>query len=292
MSQYNAQIKGFDLYTSSNVLKGSGLSSSAAFEVLVATVFNNLFFNGEIDAVEIAKTGKYAENIYFNKPCGMLDQTASSVGGFVYMDFENKDNPDIEKIEFDLSKYGYSLCVLDTGGNHAELTSEYAMVSGEIKEICKYFKKDVLREVDEQEFLNSLKEIRENVSDRAILRAFHVFDENKRVLKFKEALKNEDFNLILSLVKESGDSSYKYLQNVFAPSDKENQGLSLALLLSEKVLKGRGSVRVHGGGFAGTIQAYVPDFLVAEYKKETEKVFGEGKCYNLFIRKEGGIKVI
>lgn len=291
-SELNCEIKGFDLYTSSNVLKGSGLSSSAAFEVLIATVFNHLFCNGKVNEVEIAKIGKFAENVYFNKPCGMLDQTAASVGGFVYMDFVDKDDVKISKNEFDLTKYGYSLCIVDTGGNHADLTNEYSYVSGEIKKVCSCFNKETLREVDETEFVNNLNIVREKAGDRGVLRAFHVFDENKRVKAFKEALEKEDFNEILRLVKESGNSSYKYLQNVFAASNVKEQGLSLALIVSERILKGEGAVRVHGGGFAGTIQAYVPKKLKEEYKTGMEKVFGKGKCYDLFIRQVGGIKVI
>ncbi len=291
-SKLGYNVDGFDIYTHSNVLKGSGLSSSAAFEVLIATVINNLFCEGREDAVSIAKTGKYAENVYFGKPCGMLDQTASSVGGFVYMDFEDNNNPYIEKVDFDLKKYGYSLCVVNTGGSHAGLTDEYASVSNDMKSVCSYFGKNVLRELSEEEFYENIDKLRKTTSERSIIRAGHFFDEMRRVVDFKKALHNDDFESIIKLVSSSGNSSYKYLQNVFSISDIENQALSLALYVSERILKDKGVVRVHGGGFAGTIQAYVPNDMIETYINEIEKVFGKGRCYKLFIRKHGGIKVI
>lgn len=284
-------VGGIDLYVSSNVLKGSGLSSSAAFEVLVATVVNNLYCDGKEDAISIAKIGKYAENVYFGKPCGLLDQMASSVGGFVYMDFCDNDNPLVEKIDFDYKSKGYTLCILDTGGNHADLTEDYASISGDLKKISKFFNKEVLREVDEADFIANIKELRKTVSDRAVLRAFHVYNENKRVLKAKECLKNDNFDKFLKTLKESGNSSFKFLQNVYSTSNAEEQGLVLALLLAEGILKDKGAFRVHGGGFAGTIQAFVPNDLVDEYVEETEKIFGKGKCYKLFIRPLGATKI-
>lgn len=292
LGELGYSIKGFDMYTQSNVLKGSGLSSSAAFEVLVATVMNSLFCDGKEDAVSLAKIGKYAENVYFGKPCGMLDQTASSVGGFVYIDFENKENPKIDKNEFNLSEYGYSLCVVDTGGNHAALTDEYASVSRDMHAVCELFGKEALSEVNEEEFYNSIAEIKNKISERAILRASHLFDENKRVEEFKKALENKSFEDMMKLVKSSGNSSFKYLQNVFSISDIDSQGLTLALYMSERILGEKGAVRVHGGGFAGTIQAYVPEDMTEFYIKEIEKIFGKGKCYKLSIRPCGGIKVM
>ena len=286
------KIGGFDLYTSSNVLKGSGLSSSAAFEVLIATVMNNLFCSAKEDSVSIAKIGKFSENVYFNKPSGLLDQTASSVGGFVYMDFKDQSEPYIERISLNLKEYGYSLFVVDTGGNHAALTSEYAQVSDDLKSVCDIFSKEVLRDVDENEFIAKLPLIKDKLSHRAILRAFHVFDENKRVEQYKNALEAKDIDKILALVKESGDSSFKFLQNTFSVSDMTSQGIILGLYISNKILGNKGASRVHGGGFAGTIQAYVPDNMAVIYKKEMERVFGKGKCYKLYVRQSGGTKII
>lgn len=286
------KVGGADIYVSSNVLKGSGLSSSAAFEVLIATVINHLCCDGKEDAVSIAKIGKYAENVYFGKPCGLLDQMASSVGGFVYMDFCDKENPEVEKIELDYKKEGYTLCIVDTGGSHADLTNDYADISSDLNKLCKFFNKDVLREVDEEDFLKNIKELREKAGDRAVLRAFHVYSENKRVLKAKENLKNGEFGEFLNTLKESGNSSFKYLQNVYSTSNTNEQGLVLALLLTERILKDKGSYRVHGGGFAGTIQAFVPNELVEMYVKEMESIFGEGKCHRLFVRPYGAIKLM
>lgn len=285
-------IKGFNMYTTSNVLKGSGLSSSAAFENIVVTVMNNLFCNKEVDSVTLAKIGKYAENEYFGKPSGMLDQTASSVGGFVYMDFENKDNPYIEKIDCDFLKYGYSLCIVDTGGNHAALTDEYAAIFGELREVSEYFGKNVIREVSKKEFIENICDLRKKVSDRAVLRALHIFDENERVEKLKNSLKENDFIKFLGEVKKSGESSYKYLQNVYSSLNTKEQSVSLALYFSENILGDNGVSRVHGGGFGGTIQAFVKNEYVETYKEKMEKIFGKDKCYNLFIRQDGGVKVI
>ncbi len=285
------KIGGLDVYVSSNVLKGSGLSSSAAFEVLIATVINYMYCDGKEDAISIAKIGKYAENVYFGKPCGLLDQLASSVGGFVYMDFKEPENPVVEKINLNYKEKGYTLCILDTGGNHSDLTDDYAQISSDLKKISAKFGKEVLREVGEEEFLKNIKKLREAVSDRAVLRALHVYNENKRVLKAKESLKNDDFEGFLTVQKESGASSFKSLQNVFSAANNKEQGLTLALYLAEDILKERGSYRVHGGGFAGTIQAFVPNDLVDEYVEKTEAVFGKGKCYKLFIRPVGATKI-
>ena len=285
------KVGGLDVYVTSNVLKGSGLSSSAAFEVLIATVVNHMYCDGGEDAISIAKSGQYAENVYFGKPCGLLDQMASSVGGFVYMDFNDKNNPHVEKIELDYKKEGYTLCIVDTGGNHSDLTDDYAGISGDLKKISACFGKEVLREVPEEEFLNKVSELRNKVNDRAVLRAFHVFNENKRVLNAKECLKNGKFGEFLSVLKESGNSSFKYLQNVFSTKNPTEQGLVLALLITENILGQKGAYRVHGGGFAGTIQAFVPDDIVDLYVSEMEKIFGEGKCYKLFIRPVGATKI-
>ena len=286
------KVGGLDIYVSSNVLKGSGLSSSAAFEVLIATIVNHMYCDAKEDAISIAKIGKYAENVYFGKPCGLLDQLASSVGGFVYMDFCDNSNPKVEKIELNYKKEGYTLCILDTGGSHADLTNDYADISGELKKISQYFGKEVLREIPEDDFIREIKMLREKAGDRAVLRAFHVYEENKRVETAKNCLKEKDFNRFLQILKVSGNSSFKYLQNVYSPSDTKQQGLALALLLAEKILKDKGAFRVHGGGFAGTIQAFVPNELVDEYVSEMESVFGKGKCHKLFVRPLGATKIL
>lgn len=281
------KIGGFNAYTTSNVLKGSGLSSSAAFEVLICNILKGLF-NNDVSAEEIAKISQKAENVYFAKPCGLLDQMASSVGGFTAIDFKDPNCPVIEKVEFDLSKFNHSLCIVNTGGNHADLTDDYAAITRDCKAVSNYFNCDVLREVNEDEFYTELPKIREKLGDRAVLRAIHFFDENKRALYQKEALKNNDFELFLKLINESGNSSYKYLQNVYSVSAVNEQGISLGLAMAEKILNGKGACRVHGGGFAGTIQCFVPNEILNEFKEKIEKVFGEGSCYVLNIRAFGG----
>lgn len=286
------KIGGFDCFTVSSVLKGSGLSSSAAFEILVVTVISHLFNDGNIDPVEAAQIAQYAENVYFGKPSGLLDQSASSVAGFTAIDFADTKNPVFEKIDFDLHKYGYNLCVVDTGGSHADLTHEYAAIPVEMKKVANFFGKEVLREVDESEFMSKIKEVREKAGDRAVLRAIHFFDDNRVAELEKEALKKGDFETFKTLVIQSGLSSATHLQNVFASSNPTEQGLSLALALSQKILIGKGAYRVHGGGFAGTIQAYVPDALLEEYKEKMESVFGKNSCYVLSVRSAGGTKVI
>ena len=280
-------IGGFNAYTTSNVLKGSGLSSSAAFEVLVCNILKGLF-NNDISTEEIAKISQKAENIYFGKPCGLLDQMASSVGGFTAIDFEDPTSPVIEKVDFDLSKFNHSLCIVNTGGNHADLTDDYASITRDCKAVSNFFGKEVLREVNEDDFYAEIPTLREKFGDRAVLRAIHIFDENKRALEQKEALKNNDFELFLKLINESGNSSFKYLQNVFSVSAVNEQGISLGLALSERILKGKGACRVHGGGFAGTIQCFVPNETLEEFKEKIEKVFGKGSCYVLNIRALGG----
>lgn len=284
-------IGGFDAYTTSNVLKGSGLSSSAAFENLVGTILNYGYNNGDISPVEIAKISQYAEVHYFGKACGLMDQMVSSVGGFVSIDFADTEKPIIEKIDFDFATCGYSLCIVDTKGNHANLTPEYVAIPSEMKQVAAYFGKEVLREVDENEFYQNLAKVRETVSDRAVLRAIHFFAENKRALDEAAMLKKNDFDGFKALVQASGNSSFKFLQNIYASSAPEEQGVALGLALSEKVLNGRGVCRVHGGGFAGTIQSFVPNDLTETYKAELEALFGEGSCYILSIRPLGGIQI-
>lgn len=284
-------IGGFDAYTTSNVLKGSGLSSSAAFEVLVGTMLNHCYNGGKISAVEIAQVGQYAENFYFDKPCGLMDQTASSVGGFVAIDFKDPAHPVVEKIDFDFAHSGYSLCIVDTGGNHADLTPEYAAIPAEMKQIAALCGKEVLRDVDTAEFYGKIAELRKAAGDRAVLRAIHFFADNEKAKKEADALREGDFNKFKKLIIASGESSFTCLQNVFATKNVEEQGLSLALALTKKLLSARGAWRVHGGGFAGTIQAFVPNDMLADYKFSIEKVFGYGSCHVLSIRPVGGIKV-
>ena len=290
-AQKGAKLEGFDAAVSSTVLPGSGLSSSAAFEVLFGTILNELFYDKRLSAVEIAQIGQYAENVYFGKPCGLMDQMASSVGGLVYIDFENPAQPKIEKINFDLAKAGYALCIIDSGADHADLTDEYAAIPNELKEVCRFFGKDVLREIPEEEFLEKLPELRKQVSDRAILRAIHVYQENKRVKILASALRNEDLYAFFHMVRQSGQSSWMYLQNIYPSGAVAKQEVAVALTLCDTLLHGRGAYRVHGGGFAGTVQAFVPFDLLTKFKSEIERVLGEGKCHVLNIRADGGIRV-
>lgn len=283
---------GFDAYTISDVLKGSGMSSSAAFEVLVGTIINGLFANNEIDAVEIAKIGQYAENVYFGKPSGLMDQTASSVGAIVAIDFADTENPKVEKVDFDFTKTGHSLCIIDSGADHADLTSEYADITVEMRAVANFFGKDFLREVSKDEFMKKLPELRHAVNnDRAVIRALHYFNDSDRAVEEAEALKENDFAKFLKIIKKSGYSSYMYLQNVFAPSLPKAQAVSLVLALLDELLGERGAYRVHGGGFAGTVQAFVPNDMLNEVKEKIEFVLGEGMCHVLSIRPVGGIEI-
>ncbi len=284
-------VGGFDAYTTSNVLKGSGLSSSAAFEVLVSNIVNGLFNDASVDAISIAKYSQFAEREYFGKPCGLLDQMASSVGGFTYADFYDPQEPVVEKINFDLNASNHTLCVVDTGGNHANLTQDYADITLECKAVSNALGVDFLRDADEGKLYQNMALIRKKCGDRAILRAMHVFSENKRVLTQKSALKRGDFNTFFAAVKRSGESSYDLLQNVYSPSNPKEQAISLALALTKQFLNGRGAYRVHGGGFAGTIQCYIPNRMFDDYKKLIESVFGENACVKLFIRPVGGYEL-
>ena len=280
-------VKGFNAYVKSNVKSGSGLSSSAAFEVLIATIINELN-NAGLNAVELAKMSQYAENVYFKKPCGLMDQMASSVGNAITIDFKDNDNPIIEKIDFDFSKCGYTLCVIDSGADHADLTNEYAAITDELKKVCTVFNKKWLVEINENEFLSRIKEVREKCGDRAVLRALHVYNENKRVVAQVNALKNNDFNTYLKLMKESGKSSWQYLQNVIPCGNSLKQELALAIGVSERFLEGKGVCRVHGGGFAGTLQAFVLNEYVNDFKEKIENVLGKGSCHILEIVPFGG----
>lgn len=286
------KVGGFTAYTHSNVLKGSGLSSSAAFEVLIVTILSHLYNDGKVSDIEAAQISQYAENVYFGKPSGLMDQMASSVGGVVGIDFEDLENPVVKALSLDLGKYGYSVCIVDTKGNHAHMTPEYAAVPAEMKAVAGMLGKEVLRELTIDDILNNLPSLRKTLGDRAVLRALHFFDENERVDELVKAIEDGDFEKYLSVIKASGDSSYKFLQNVYASSVPTEQGVSLGLYMSEKLLAGKGATRVHGGGFAGTIQAYVPDEMLESYREGIEKVFGEGSCYALKIRPVGGTEVL
>ena len=285
------KVEGFEAYTMTRVLKGSGLSSSAAFEVVVTAVISHLFNDGKIDAVNAAVISQYAENVYFGKPCGLMDQMASSVGSVISIDFNEPAKPDIRAIDFDLSSYSHALCVVDTGGNHADLTGDYAAIPKEMKSVAEYFGKNVLRDVDENEFMKAVPELRKKVGDRAILRALHFFDDDRIAVEEANALENKDFDKFLSLVNKSGISSETRLQNVFATVNPNEQGPSLALAISREILGDKGACRVHGGGFAGTIQAFVPLDMLSEYKAGMQAVFGENSCYVLTFRNYGGVKV-
>ena len=285
-------VGGFDAYTTSNVLKGSGLSSSAAFEDMVGNILSHMYNDGKVDNVEIAKLAQYSENVFFGKPCGLMDQVACAVGGIVAIDFKDPKAPVINKVDFDISAAGYNLCIVNTGGNHADLTDDYASVPSEMKAVAAYFGKSVLREVDEAEFYANIAALRESVGDRAILRALHFFGENKRVASQKASLDAGDLDAYFAQVIASGKSSFCYLQNVYTTKNLKEQGLSLALCLAEGYLASKkAAYRVHGGGFAGTIQAYVPMADVDGFRAIMDGVFGEGKCIVLRIRPEGAVRI-
>lgn len=291
MKELGFNIGGFDAVIDSGVPKGSGLSSSASFEVLIGAIISHLFNEGKLDAVQNAIIGQYAENVFFGKPCGLMDQTACSVGGLVTIDFEDPSKPIVKKVDFDFTKTGYALVITDTGGNHADLNDEYASLPTEMKSVAAQFGKNVLRQVSLDEVVNNIPQMRGKVSDRAILRAIHFERDNARVAEQVAALEKGDFSSFLQMVIASGQSSYMYNQNVYPVNNVEEQGLSLALALSDIVLGSEGAWRVHGGGFAGTIQAFVPESLLDTYVKTIENAFGEGKCWKLFIRPQGAIKV-
>ena len=292
LKELGYNVGGFKAFITSDVLMGAGLSSSAAFESIIGTIIDGLYNDMKIDMVTIAKVGQYAENVYFGKPCGLMDQMACSVGSLVHIDFANPADPMVERVEFDLDAHGYSLCITDTKGSHADLTPDYAAIPAEMKAAAACFGKEVLGEVSKEEVLANLNVIREQVNDRAALRAIHFIYENERVHKEVAALQSDQFDTFLQTVKDSGDSSYKYLQNVYTCHDVEHQNVSVALALSDILLGKNGVSRVHGGGFAGTIQAFVKNEAVSEYKKGMEILFGEGACDVLKIRKYGGMKVL
>ena len=286
------EIGGFDAYITSDVLIGAGLSSSAAFETVIGTIVSGLYNDMKVSSVDIAIIGQYAENVYFGKPCGLMDQMACSVGSLVHIDFADKDNPIIDPVSLDFAKYGYSLCITDTKGSHADLTHEYAAVPVEMRAAAAVLGKEVLHGTSLSDLIEKADEIRGKVGDRAYLRAIHFVTENIRVQNAVAALRAEDFEGFLKMIKASGDSSYKYLQNVYTNQDVQHQNVSVALAVSDVILGKNGVCRVHGGGFAGTIQAFVKNEAVKEYKETLDKVFGEGACAVLKIRKYGGMKVL
>ena len=290
-SQLGCVVGGFDAYCESTVLPGSGLSSSAAFEVLIGTIINHLFFDGRVSQPEIAQIGQYAENVFFGKPCGLMDQTASAVGGLVTIDFADKEHPDIRPVHFDFSTTGHALCIIDSRADHADLTDEYAAVPGEMKAVCEYFGKAVVTEIPEADFYAAIPALREKCGDRAVMRVIHEYNENRRVPQQVACLESGDFEGFLRLTKESGYSSWMYLQNVVPAGYVKQQAMAVALGLCEHYLQGRGAYRVHGGGFAGTVQAFVPFDLLDAFRAGIDAALGEGACHVLSIRPQGGVEM-
>ena len=290
-AQLGCKVEGFDAYCESTVLPGSGLSSSAAFEVLIGTIINHLFFGGRVSQPEIAQIGQYAENVFFGKPCGLMDQTASAVGGLVTIDFADKERPDIRPVHFDFSTTGHALCIIDSRADHADLTDEYAAIPGELKALCAFFGKEVITEIPEEEFYAAIPALREKYPDRAIMRAIHEYNENRRVPQQVACLEKGDFDGFLRLAKESGYSSWMYLQNVVPAGYVKQQAMAVALGLCEHYLQGRGAYRVHGGGFTGTVQAFVPFDLLESFRAGIDAALGEGACHVLSIRPQGGVEM-
>ncbi|MGE4214077.1 MAG: galactokinase [Anaerotignaceae bacterium] len=291
LTQKGFTIEGFDVYAISNVLKGSGLSSSAAFEVLIGTIMNGLFCNNQVSAVEIAQIGQYAENVYFGKPSGLMDQMASSVGNIVAIDFLDTEKPIVKKIDFDFAKTGYSLCIIDSGVDHADLTDEYAAIPKEMKAVAGCFNKEYLRQVDKGVLIENIVNVRKVVGDRAVLRALHFYEDNDKAVVEANQLAEGDFHGFLQTVRKSGYSSYMYLQNVCVTGSIKHQDVAYALAVCDDLLGERGAFRVHGGGFAGTVQAFVPDDMLSEFKTTAEKMIGNDCCHVLSIRPVGGVEL-
>ena len=292
IAQKGYSLNGFDTYITSAVPAGSGLSSSAAYEILVGNILNDLYCGGKLTAMELAQIGQYAENVYFGKPCGLMDQAACSVGGVVAIDFADPKQPIVEKVEYNLAQSGYVLCIVDTGSCHADLTDDYAGITQEMGQVANWFGKQVLREVDPQAFEQAIPQLRQQFGDRAVLRSMHFFAENERAAQQAEALKNGDMEAFLQLVRESGRSSALLLQNTWSVAEPAQQAIPLTLAVAEQVLQGSGAARVHGGGFAGTIQAFVPEAKLNEFVQRMETLLGAGKCHVMSIRSEGGCVVI
>lgn len=284
------KITAFDCYMTSSVLGGSGLSSSAAFEDMIGTIENHLVNGGVIDFITIAQIGQYAENVHFGKPCGLMDQVACASGGFVHIDFADVSSPACRSIPFDIGAHGYSLCIISTGGSHADLTGDYAAVPAEMKKVASFFGKEVLRDVSKERIFDNAAALREFAGDRAVLRALHFFDENERVRALERALEADDMDAFLDIINESGRSSAMLLQNYFSPHAPKEQGVTLAYAAAKELLAGRGAVRVHGGGFAGTVQAFVPKDIVSAFKRAMEHIFGNGCVSVLSVRPLGAIK--
>lgn len=291
LKELGFSIGGFDACIDGGVPKGSGLSSSASFEVLIGAIISELFNGGKLDPIQNAIIGQYSENNFFGKPCGLMDQTACSMGGLITIDFEDPSKPIVKKVNFDFVATGFALVITDTGGNHADLNDEYASLPTDMKAVAAELGKKVLRQVTLEQVVDIAPKIREKVGDRALLRAYHFLGDNQRVVEQVAALEKNDFSAFLKMVIESGYSSYMYNQNIYPVNNVREQGVSLALALSEMVLKGQGAWRVHGGGFAGTIQAFVPQNLLDKYVSTLEHVYGQGACHKLFIRQKGSVKV-
>lgn len=292
MTAAGMQIGGFDAYVVSDVVSGSGLSSSAAFETLIATIINARCGDSRLRELAIAEAGQYAENRYFGKNCGLLDQTVCSFGGLLFIDFADGDAPTVERLHFDFETAGYRLCVTDTKGSHSDLTEDYAAVVNEMNAVAERFGCSCLREVEEEAFFDVLPQLREKVGDRAVLRAMHFFGENRRAAEEKEALQNGDMERFLALFRQSAASSADLLQNLYSVKNPAVQGIPLALAVSRRVLGDNSAVRVHGGGFAGTIQALVPSAKAEEYIARMDALFGAGSCTVLRLRPVGGIRII
>ena len=284
-------LSGFDAYVHSNVIAGSGLSSSAAFEVLIGTILNRFFCAGALDSVTIAKISQMAERDYYGKPCGLMDQMGSAVGGAVAIDFSDPENPVVERSDYDFSASGHALCIIDTGSSHDDLTDDYAAVAQEMHAVAAFFAKPVLREVPEELFRTEMNAVRAACGDRAVLRARHFYSDNRRAVLEADALREGDFSRFLALVNESGLSSVCDLENIWSPTHPGRQAISLALSVGRELLGSKGAIRVHGGGFAGTVQAFVPENLLESFRTGMEAVFGEGKCHVLFIRPLGGCEI-
>ena len=289
-AQLGCRVEGFDAYCTSTVLPGSGLSSSAAFEVLIGTIINHLFFDARVSQPEIAQIGQYAENVFFGKPCGLMDQMASAVGNLVTIDFLKKDAPVIRPVDFDFSACGHALCIIDSHASHADLTDEYAAIPMEIGRVCRHFGKEVLSEIPESEFYAAIPALRAECGDRAVLRCIHFYQDDARVPRQVAALEQGNFGRFLELVTQSGRSSWMYLQNVIPAGYKEHQDMALSLALCQHYLQGKGAYRVHGGGFAGTVQAFVPFELLDPFRAGIDAALGQGSCHVLSIRPQGGVE--
>ena len=292
MKERGHKVGGFTAYITSDVLMGAGMSSSAAFESLIGTILSGLYNDMKVSSIEIAQIGQYAENIYFGKPCGLMDQMACSVGGMIFIDFKEKEHPEVRQVHTDFEKAGLSLCIVDTKGSHADLTPDYAAVPAEMNQVAQALGREHLIEVPRETFFKEIPKLWKETSGRAVLRAIHFYEEEERVLRGVKSLEESDYPGFLSVIKASGDSSAKYLQNIYSPKDVDSQNVTVALAVSESILGENGVCRVHGGGFAGTIQAFVKNEAVAAYKEQIEAIYGDDSCHVLKVRLQGGIRVL